>query len=64
MNIDQSLPYPTLNRRLKRSEPGYLDFGDSANNTERRRRLDKRDSCTANLYWEKADRGDWFGRGY
>ncbi|KAK3360719.1 hypothetical protein B0T25DRAFT_515946 [Lasiosphaeria hispida] len=71
MNIDQALPYPTVNRRLKRSDPGYLDLshflGDPANITEEalsRRRLDKRNACNANLYWEQADRGDWFGRGF
>ncbi|KAM7212425.1 hypothetical protein V8F06_012194 [Rhypophila decipiens] len=30
----------------------------------RRHSLMKRDSCTANLEYETADRGDWFGRGY
>ncbi|KAK0710666.1 hypothetical protein B0H67DRAFT_263181 [Lasiosphaeris hirsuta] len=67
MNIDPALPYPTLNRRMKRGEPDYLDVSDlpgyPANMTDEAR-LKKRDSCTANLYWETADHGDWFGRGY
>ncbi|KAM7198732.1 hypothetical protein V8F20_006047 [Naviculisporaceae sp. PSN 640] len=77
--FDANLDYPRLGSKITRRDPDYLhfDLGDdhdavSANMTDaeldaalvRRHHLMKRDSCTANIEYEKADRGDWFGRGY
>lgn len=78
MIFDPALNYPRAGNRITRRDPDYLHFdldddlseaGGAANMTEeqsllRRQLLMKRDSCTANLEYEKADRGDWFGRGY